>query len=56
MFPKIDNIMIQDSLVNAEWVVICSTYHTTLKSTPRAVISGRDVLFNIPYVANWEKK
>jgi hypothetical protein len=31
---------------------IRSTYHTVLKSTPGAAIFGRDMLFDIPYIAN----
>jgi hypothetical protein len=31
---------------------IHSTYHTVLKSTPGAAIFGRDMLFDIPYIAN----
>ena len=52
MSPTIDDTMIEDFLVNATWAV-CSTYHTVLKSTPGAAIYGRDMLFDIPYVADW---
>ncbi len=41
-------------LNNAAWV-ICSTYHTVLKASPGAAIFGRDMLFNIPFIANWNK-
>ena len=44
--------MIEDFLVDAAWAN-CSTYHTVLKSTPGAAIFGRDMLFDIPYVADW---
>jgi hypothetical protein len=41
-------------LDNAAWA-ICSTYHTVLKASPGAAIFGRNMLFNIPFVANWKK-
>jgi hypothetical protein len=34
---------------------ICSTYHTVLKASPGAVIFGRDMLFDIPFIADWQK-
>ncbi len=41
-------------LDNAAWA-IRSTYHTVLKAPPGAAIFGWDMLFNIPFVANWHK-
>jgi hypothetical protein len=41
-------------LTNAAWA-ICSTYHTVLKAYPSMAIFGRDELFNIPYIAGWNK-
>ena len=43
-------------LTNMSWA-ICSTYHTVLKvkASPGAAIFGRDMLFNIPYIADWKK-
>jgi hypothetical protein len=41
-------------LDNAAWA-ICSTYHTVLKASSGVVIFGRDVLFNILFIANWNK-
>jgi hypothetical protein len=41
-------------LDNAAWV-IRSTYHTVLKALPDAAIFGRDMLFNILFVADWHK-
>ena len=32
-----------------------STYHTVLKASPGAAIFGRDMLFDIPYIADWNK-
>ena len=41
-------------LTNVAWA-ICSTYHTVLKASPGAAIFGRDMLFDIPYIADWNK-
>ncbi len=41
-------------LDNAAWA-IRSTYHTVLKASPGAAIFGRDMLFDIPFVADWRK-
>jgi hypothetical protein len=41
-------------LTNASWA-IRSTYHTVLKASPGAAIFGRDMLFDIPYLADWNK-
>jgi hypothetical protein len=41
-------------LDNAAWA-IHSTYHTVLKASPGAAIFGWDMLFNIPFVADWRK-
>ncbi|MGL5963100.1 MAG: hypothetical protein ACRCZ2_01680, partial [Fusobacteriaceae bacterium] len=41
-------------LTNAAWA-IRSTYHTVLKASPGAAIFGRDMLFDIPYIADWNK-
>jgi len=44
-----------DSFIdNAIWA-IRSTYHTVLKASPGAAIFGRDMLFDIPFVADWHK-
>jgi hypothetical protein len=31
------------------------TYHTVLKASPGAAIFGQDMLFDIPFIANWKK-
>ena len=43
-----------DFLTNAAWA-IRSTYHTVLKTSPGAAIFGRDMLFDIPFLADWNK-
>ena len=41
-------------LDDADWVV-CLTYHTVNKSMPGVAIFDRDILFDIPYLADWNK-
>jgi hypothetical protein len=41
-------------LSDTAWAV-CSTYHTVLKASPGAAIFGRDMLFDIPFKADWQK-
>ena len=46
---------IVDFLTNATWA-ICSTYHTVLNASPGAAIFGRDMLFGIPFAADWRNR
>jgi hypothetical protein len=39
---------------DAAWV-ICSTYNTVLKASPGAAIFGQEMLFDIPFIADWQK-
>jgi hypothetical protein len=41
-------------LSDAAWAVR-STYHTVLKASPGAAIFGRDMLFDIPFIADRQK-
>ena len=41
-----------DFLTNAAWAVP-SAYHTVLKTSPGAAIFGRDMLFDVPFLADW---
>jgi hypothetical protein len=41
-------------LSEAAWAVH-STYHTVLKASPGAAIFGQDMLFDIPFIADWHK-
>jgi hypothetical protein len=41
-------------LSDATWAVH-STYHTVLKASPGAAIYGQDMLFVIPFIADWQK-
>ena len=45
---------IADFLTNATRAVR-STYHMVLKASPGAAIFGRDMLFEIPFTADWNK-
>ncbi len=50
----IDDLRIDQFITNAAWA-IRSTYHTVLKATPGEAIFGRDMLFDIPFVADWSE-
>ncbi len=41
-------------LSDATWAV-CSTYHTVLKASPGAARFGQDMLFDILFIADWQK-
>jgi hypothetical protein len=43
---------IADFLTDAAWDV-CSTYHIVLKASPGTAIFSRDMLFDIPFLADW---
>ena len=44
--------MIDKILSNVSWA-ICSTYHTIIGSLPGSAEFGRDMLFDILYLADW---
>ena len=41
-------------ILSATAFAVCSTYHTTLQKTPGQLVFGRDMVFNIEHLANWE--
>jgi hypothetical protein len=41
-------------LDHASWTIY-STYHTVLKASPGVTIFGRNMLFDIPFIADWIK-
>jgi hypothetical protein len=41
-------------LSDAAWAV-CSTYHTALNASPGVAIFGQDMLFDILFIADWQK-
>jgi hypothetical protein len=44
-----------DSFLSDTAWAICYTYHTVLKASPGAAIFGQDMLFDIPFIADWKK-
>ena len=44
--------MVDNFITVAAWA-IRSTHHSVLQPSPGAAIFGRDMLFNIPYIADW---
>jgi len=44
-----------DAFITAAQWAILSTYHTVLNASPGAAIFGWDMLFNIPFLADWNK-
>jgi hypothetical protein len=43
------------SLQSTAWgIVVRSIYHTTLQETPCQLVSGRDMIYNIAFRANWK--
>jgi hypothetical protein len=44
-----------DVFLNNEAWAICSTYHTVLKTSPGVAIFGCNMLFDIPFIADWNK-
>ena len=54
MAPSVKPSNINTFETNAAWA-ICSTYHTALEASPSAAIFGRDMLFDIPFLADLTK-
>jgi hypothetical protein len=54
MADTINKSDIADFLTNAAWAVR-STYHTVLKTSSGEPIFGRDMLFDVPFLADWSK-
>ncbi len=54
MADSVDPADIDTFIDNAAWA-ICSTYHTVLKASPGAAMFGWDMLFNIPFIADWKQ-
>jgi hypothetical protein len=44
-----------DVLLSDAARAVCSTHHTVLKASPGAAIFGLDMLFDIPFIADWQK-
>ena len=54
MADSVDEEDLEDFIDNASWA-LRSTYHTVLKASPGAAISGQDMLFDVPFIADWNK-
>ena len=54
MADTVAEIDIADFLTNSAWVV-CSTYHIVLKTSPGRAIFEINILFEIPFLADWSK-
>ena len=54
MADTVNESEIAEFLTNAAWA-IHSTYHTVLKTSPRVAIFGLDMLFDVPFLADWSK-
>ena len=54
MAESVEPADIDTFIDNAAWA-ICSSYHTVLKASPGAAIFGRDMLFDIPFIADWKQ-
>jgi len=47
-------MILEKGILSATAFAVRSTYHTTLKNTPGQLVFGRDMIFNIKHVTNWE--
>jgi len=54
MADSVDPVAVESFIDDAAWA-ICSTHHTVLLSSPGVAIFGRDMLFDIPYLADCGK-
>ncbi len=54
MEDSVNTESVSNFIDDAEWAVQ-STYYTVLKSSLGAAIFGRDMLLDIPYLADWTK-
>ncbi len=54
MAESVEPADIDTFIDNAAWA-IRSTYHTVLKASPGAAIFGRDMLFDVPFIADWKQ-
>jgi hypothetical protein len=54
MAKSVEPADIDTFIDNAAWA-IRSTYHTVLKASPGAAIFGRNILFDIPFIADWRQ-
>jgi hypothetical protein len=57
-FELQDNSLDEDDpwkgILSATAFAVRATYHTTLQKSPRQLVFGRDMIFNVEHTANWE--
>ena len=53
MAESVEPADIDTFIDNAAWA-IRSSYHTVWKASPGTEIFGRDMLFDIPFLADWK--
>ncbi len=53
MTESVEPADIDTFIDNAAWA-IRSSYHTVLKASPGAAIFGRNMLFDVPFIADWK--
>ena len=58
-FQVYDNDELDDEdpwtgILTAVMAAVRSTYSTTTQATPMQLVFGRDAIFNIPFVADWD--
>ncbi len=53
MAKSVEPADIDTFIDTAAWAT-CSTYHTVLKASPGAAIFGCDMLFGVPFIADWK--
>ena len=56
---EIENQLIDESdpwsgILSAVAWAVRSTYHTTLQSTPRQLVFGRDMIWDATHIADWQ--
>ncbi len=54
MAKSVEPADIDTFIDNATWTIY-STYHTVLNASPGAAIFGRDMLFNVLFIADWKQ-
>ncbi len=54
MAESVEPADIDTFIYNAAWA-ICSTYHMVLKASPGAAIFGRNMLFDVLFLADWKQ-
>ena len=54
MAKSVEHAVIDTFIDNAAWAIF-STYHRVLKVSPGTAIIRQNMLFNVPFVADWKQ-